>query len=195
MPLYFLSAITGDVVALSSIAPPFYSVKVHLQVRNPLPQQVRVKKLRLTAHHLSFQGPTLYEYDRVIKEPEFNPSYYVLNGMEQVVVDFPLHVLSEVSWSFLLSPQEIWELIEEGASQKVTVGVDLLVTLEINDGFLQEVRYKNDALSGILCFHATEPQESCGGLPPMTPHGSRWSLGPSQRAAHSLIRNTSRLIV
>lgn len=48
-PLYFLSAITADVTAISSLLPPFYSAVVHLRVTNPLPQAVRVLVSSLVA--------------------------------------------------------------------------------------------------------------------------------------------------
>jgi len=201
-PLYFLGGITGDVVAFDSIVPPFYKVIVHMQVRNPLPQLVSAKKVRLSAHHLSLEGPLLYEYDRLIEEPDFDPKRYMLPSLGTATMDFELHVMREVFWSFLFSPAEIAQLISEGVSQRVTVGVDLHVTLEIADGYTQEVHYLNEAITGEICFHATETKELCGGLPPMPPammlvrsgNTTEWPAGHHEMAASGNLKELELLV-
>lgn len=164
-PMSFLSAITADVVGFSSWQPPFYKVVVHLGVTNPLPQVVHVREIKLVAHHLSLAGPVLYHYTREIGLPSMDPAMYVLDALETRTLNFELNPLSEVSWGFLFSVREILDLLEEAAERNITVGIDLELTVAIADDYVQTFRYENEALSGMLCFHATAPTKVCGGLP------------------------------
>lgn len=154
--------ITTDVVAVQSPIPPFYSSVVHVRLQNPVPQTVRVKTLRLLAMHMNLSGPVLYNLTR-----ELDTSRYVLPPSEGVTLDFELNVLSEVNWGFLFSARHILELLAEAAKRNVTVGVQLNLALEIDDGYEQEVHYKNHALSSVLCFHPFSVATVCGGIPPM----------------------------
>jgi len=77
-----------------------------------------------------------------------------------------LSVFKEVSWDFLFSLKEIEQLMHEAAVRNITLGISMDLTLTVNDGYQQVVPYKNEALSGLLCFHAIAPRELCGGLPP-----------------------------
>jgi len=170
--------------------PPFYKVVVHIRVTNPLPQVVHVQQINLTANHLSLEGPVLYHYNHRIEEPRYDPTKYILGPFEQRTLDFELNVLSEVSWGFLFSPSEIMQLLWEAADKNITVGISLNLTVMINDGYIQDVRYNNEALSGKLCFHVKQPEQNCGGLPPMSwqnPLWSRLSRGATSAPQASLV--------
>merc|ERR1712014_234255 len=80
-----------------------------------------------------------------------------------------LSVLKEVNWKFLFSPKEIFDLMREAAVKKISVGIDLNLTILIREAYTQEIHYENNQLSGQLCFHPFTPSGNCGGLP-LNPH-------------------------
>eukprot|EP00928_Gymnodinium_smaydae_P075929 TRINITY_DN5894_c1_g3_i1.p1 TRINITY_DN5894_c1_g3~~TRINITY_DN5894_c1_g3_i1.p1 ORF type:complete len:584 (+),score=69.90 TRINITY_DN5894_c1_g3_i1:60-1811(+) len=180
--IFFLSDITADVSA--TVKPPFYSCVVHVRIKNPVPQNVRVKRVQLVATHQTLKGPVLYHFDHKIQQPEYDPNRYVMHPFQNMTLDFTLNVLSEVNWGFLLSPKEIFELLREAASMKVVVGVSLNLTIAIDDGYEQLVPYDNNQLTGILCFHVTKPKKNCGGLPNMPGAGL---LHKPQRDVYSTV--------
>lgn len=163
-PVAFLLAVTCDVIAFASPVPPFYRVVVHLRAKNPIPQEVHFHQVRLEARHLNLQGPALYHYNH-----DLDTSKFILGPLEERTLDFELEPLHEVSWGFLFSPTELAQLLSEAAVQNVTGGLVVDLTLSINDGYMQVIPYRNEAISIQLCFRPRTPTDVCGGLPPMPP--------------------------
>jgi len=149
---------------VSSLAPPFYSSTVHLEVTNPLPQWVQVQDIKLVAHHKNLSGPVLYHYNRHIPAPEMDPQDYRMARFQTRAMDFKLHPLVEVSWDFLFSPDEILQLLMEAARRNISVGISLDLTVSIGDGYVQTFHYNNNELAGWLCFNPWTPEHRCGGL-------------------------------
>eukprot|EP00928_Gymnodinium_smaydae_P088316 TRINITY_DN72422_c0_g1_i1.p1 TRINITY_DN72422_c0_g1~~TRINITY_DN72422_c0_g1_i1.p1 ORF type:complete len:563 (-),score=28.55 TRINITY_DN72422_c0_g1_i1:59-1747(-) len=164
-PIYFLSDITADVFGI--FKPPFYSCIVHVRIKNPVPQKVRIQQVQLVATHQTLKGPILYRFDHTIQPPEYDSKRYVMRPFQNRTFDFALNVLSEVNWKFLSSQREIRDLIKDAVSMKVVVGVSVNLTISIDDGFEQVVPYENNQLEGRLCFHMVKPRQNCGGLPNM----------------------------
>lgn len=170
----FLSAITADVSGSSSL--PLYKVTVHLSVKNPVPGITRVKRVALRCYHMNRSGPLLYNYDHDLVEPKFNPAKYTMKPFQNLTVDFPLDPIKEANFGFLGNPKEIFELMREGLSKRITLGISLNLTVLIDDSYEQLVPYENNALWGDLCFSLRAPTTNCGGLP-LNPnkHTASWS--------------------
>jgi len=162
--IFFLWNITADIYG--SLAPPFWKIIVHLAVNNPVPGIARVKQVNLTAHHLNMSGQVLYHYNHDIVRPKFDPTKYVMKPFENLTVDFPLNPITEVDYHVLGNGHAILDLMKEGLHHQVTLGIELNLTVEIDDGFEQVVPYENNALCGALCFSVSKPKQYCGGLAP-----------------------------
>jgi len=159
MPIALLRSITADVVAMSLTG---YKVIVHLYVSNPVPHTVDIVAFALAAHHLDLAGDILYNYKR---DELWNPDgRYTLGPFENATLDFELNPISEVSWSTLTSPSVLGALALQAINQSVSLGVKLNLTASIG-GFVQQVRYKNNKLSGRVCYNLAMPRGHCGGLP------------------------------
>lgn len=159
-PLNFLKSITADVVVGGSIIHgELYTATIHIVVSNPLPTTARVKSVSLEAFHKDLNGPKLYTFDR----PNLDTNVYVVPPGKDVVLSFSLNPLREFFFPNL-SPQEIWDLAHEAADSKVTVGINADVVMIIDPAYEQEINYKNNKVSGEMCYHAFTPSKICGGL-------------------------------
>mmetsp|Transcript_116281 Transcript_116281/g.282194 ORF Transcript_116281/g.282194 Transcript_116281/m.282194 type:complete len:539 (-) Transcript_116281:41-1657(-) len=163
-PVYFLLALTCDVIAMASAVPPFYRAVVHLRVHNPLPQTVRLQEVLVEARHLNLSGPVLYHYNHHLDSTKF-----VLPPLAEITLDFELNPLQEISWGFLFSPLELQQLLKEASQQVLAGGVIVDLTVRVEDGYEQAIPYRNEAIDILLCFRSVTPSDLCGGLPPMHP--------------------------
>lgn len=159
-PMTFLVALTADVM-LYCQREGLCSVVLHARLRNPLPQVVKVQRIKLDAWH---KDKHLYQYDHnITSEPDFNPDHYVMEANEELTLDFKLKPFSESSKGWLSSPTTVTELLGQAVSKTMSARVSVDIDVLIGE-FEQRIHYENSLVECTICYHLSEPEENCGAL-------------------------------
>jgi len=160
-PMFFLLDVTADIVVGGSIVHGhLYEATLNVLVRNPLPATAQLEQVYVSAYYQNLSGPVLYQFNRDSADLSKEGGRYVIPPMAEAWLSFALKI-SEIAVPTNL--QELIDLASQAAHKKMTLGVKAELHLIVDNGYRQQINYKNNEVSGLVCYHLSSPPKICKG--------------------------------